>query len=187
MNGAVHWADIPREWLAAGTAVGFVCALALLRQTLARWAARRGLQRRMQRARRAERDAPSWLAKHGYAVVAAQVSSQYELSLDGQPIAIGVRADYVVERAGLRYVAEVKSGGAAPRIQTQATRRQLLEYRLAFAVDGVLLVDAEAEHVHVVRFPASDGSASSPRAAWLWVGVLGVLAVLVALALLRAR
>ena len=36
----------------------------------------------------------------------------------------------------LACVAEVKTGRLAPRIDTPATRRQLLEYRLAFDVDG---------------------------------------------------
>jgi hypothetical protein len=59
-------------------------------------------------------------------------------------------------------VAEVKTGQDAPEIAAPATRRQLLEYRCAFGVDGVLLVDAEARKVHAVDFalPVVAASAS---------------------------
>jgi hypothetical protein len=37
-------------------------------------------------------------------------------------------------------------GKVAPRLQTPVTRRQLLEYRVAFDIDEVLLVDAKTKH-----------------------------------------
>jgi hypothetical protein len=75
-------------------------------------------------------------------------------------------------------VAEVKTGTLAPRIETATTRRQLLEYRVAFAVDGVLLVDADAGTVRRVEFPLPLARPAR-RAAWLLLGIaLGALAVL---------
>jgi hypothetical protein len=56
----------------------------------------------------------------------------------------------------LRLVAEVKSGKIAASLACAATRRQLLEYRLAYDVDGVMLVDMAAGRVHEVRFPRLD-------------------------------
>ena len=73
------------------------------------------------------------------------------------------RADYLATRDGSRYVVEVKTGAQAPRIETSATRRQILEYRIAFDVDGVVLVDAEAGSVHEMTFPALDRFASAGR------------------------
>jgi hypothetical protein len=49
-------------------------------------------------------------------------------------------------------VAEVKTGEVAPRLSTAATRRQLLEYRVAFDVDGVLLVCPERGTIQRVDF-----------------------------------
>jgi hypothetical protein len=168
---------MPREWLAA---CAVVALLLLLRQALARWAARWRLRRRMQRARQGEREAPGWLEALGYTVIGSQVSGGYTLSVDGESAAISVRADFIVERAGLRYVAEVKTGLAAPRIQSQATRRQLLEYRMAFSVDGVLLVDAEAQRVHVVCFPLGLAPATAPLRPLGWL----IAATLVGLCML---
>ena len=66
---------------------------------------------------------------------------------------IVVRADLLVSRGARRFVAEVKTGARAPRIETAATRRQLLEYAVAYDVDGVLLVDMEEHTISEVEFP----------------------------------
>ena len=56
-------------------------------------------------------------------------------------------------RGGELLVAEVKTGEAAPSLATAATRRQLLEYHVAFAADGVLLVCPERGAIHRIEFP----------------------------------
>ncbi len=120
----------------------------------------------------------------GYAVVGAQVSSDHEVIVDGASVRATIRADFLLERDGRRFVAEVKTGAQAPRITTIATRRQLLEYLVAFEVDGVLLVDAESERVHAISFPrllSNQPEASRPTWAALVVAVV-ITALLVACA-----
>jgi hypothetical protein len=87
----------------------------------------------------------------------------------------------LVRRGGGRYVVEVKSGAVAPRVQTPGTRRQLLEYQLAFDVDGILLFDADRRELHEVSFP------SPPRAlrgTWAGPALALVVAAVIALAYL---
>ena len=110
-------------------------------------------------------------------------SAQYNL-VDGEATRIELRADYVVTRQGRRYVAEVKTGRVAPRIETASTRRQLLEYRHAFDVDGVLLVDADARRIHLVELPPARPVV--PRT-FPFVGWAAVLAALALAVLLLAR
>jgi hypothetical protein len=69
------------------------------------------------------------------------------------PLDAELRADYLVEARGELLVAEVKTGEAAPSLATAATRRQLLEYHVAFAADGVLLVCPERGAIHRIEFP----------------------------------
>jgi Holliday junction resolvase len=108
---------------------------------------------RSRRAFRGEREAVALLRARGYAVVQAQASAVLPVRVDGETFLAGLRADYVVSKNGARFVAEVKTGELAPSIATAATRRQLLEYEIAFGVDGILLVDADRGEVHAIEFP----------------------------------
>jgi hypothetical protein len=152
----------------------------VLRQALSAWLKRRRTMGRIIRAQQGESRARELLEARGYAVIGAQFGCSYALSIDGQDLAITLRADYLVARDGVRYVAEVKTGTSAPFLRTPATRRQLLEYRMAFDVDGVLLVDAEAERIHVVRFPFPDRPTSERLSPFGWIAVGAGVALLIA-------
>jgi hypothetical protein len=113
---------------------------------------------RSARAVAGESEAVELLAHEGYDVVAQQVEGSWTVRADGEPLTFGLRADYLVAQGGRRYIAEVKTGRLAPRLSHAPTRRQLLEYRAAFDVDGVVLVDADARTVtHVELGPRRTG------------------------------
>ena len=122
---------------------------------LRRWA-KRGHVRAVQRARRAgagEQAAERVLEDAGYAVLERQVRCIWWIDLDGEEEEVELRADLLVERDGERFIAEVKTGEKATDPTFPPTRRQLLEYRLAFDPHRILLVDAEAEEIMEVSFP----------------------------------
>jgi hypothetical protein len=187
MTVGMDLSAVPRELLFA--ALALVTTLAVIQGlavALRRAARRRRIHARIARAGLGETRAAGWLADLGYEVLGAQVSAEYPVRVDDATYTAHVRADYLVQRAGLRYVVEVKTGGVAPRIETSATRRQLLEYRLAFAVDGVLLVDAEQARVRLVEFPSpagTRGSRAGPSWELLLVGVAIGAALLASLVL----
>ena len=137
--------------LIALTALVFIGAW--LGSALSAWRIRRRIARHRKLGRRGEARALSLLAKAGYKVESEQTSSQLEVAIDGDVQTWLVRADFIVSRKGKRYVAETKGGEASASLGTAATRRQLLEYTLAFDTDGVLLVDAARGAIHHVSFP----------------------------------
>jgi hypothetical protein len=138
---------------------------------------RRSRRRRAVRAQRAEHNAAGLLEAHGFAVVGRQVRQSWALSVDGQELPFTLVADYLVERAGQRWVAEVKTGQRCLDLRHGPTRRQLLEYREAFAADGVLLVDAEGRTLRSVRFrAANEGRGLRRFAPALAMFVLGLAA-----------
>lgn len=141
------------EFGSAGLAFIAILLLMVLGFVVRDWARGWTRRRRWSRARVAESDAPRILAEFGYEVLGTQVRGEYTLTIDRAPVSVSLRADFIVARQGQQYVAEVKSGRMAPLLSTSATRRQLLEYLVAFPVDGVLLVDAEKRRIHEVRFP----------------------------------
>lgn len=133
-----------------------VVALALLLWYQAGREGRR--QRRSQlRGEAGERDAEALLERAGYSVVATQHEGQFHIEVDGEPRTFKLRADLLVRRRrdGRLLIAEVKTGEVAPQLHHGPTRRQLLEYALAYRpqVVGVLLVLPEQGEVLTVAFP----------------------------------
>lgn len=114
----------------------------------------RASRARNRRARRGEEQAELLLARAGFEILDRQVERCWHIEVDGKPWQACVRADLLVRRRGLTYVAEVKTGSQAPDPLLPATRRQLLEYLLIFEPDGLLLVDVESGDLVEVAFPA---------------------------------
>lgn len=170
----------PSDLLIAVAALGVAFGVT---QTLRLWLrgalTRHAFRARCAHATRGEARAEGLLSGRGYEILGRQATGSWTVRVDGSDVPVEVRADYLVERGGRRFVAEVKTGHAAPRIQSSATRRQLLEYRFAFEVDGVLLVDAEADTVREVVFPLP----STPLPSRLVGRVLAVLAFVAGLTL----
>lgn len=151
-------------------------------QSVRLWVERRRPRWRLARHRRLGRQgeelAERLLEDDGYRVEGRQVTSRYTLLVDGEPKEVVLRADFVVRLGSRRFVAEAKAGELAGRLETAATRRQLVEYCLAFDVEGVLLVDTHRRCISLVQLqrPAPSGS--------LWplvVLVVGAALVLIAL------
>lgn len=145
--------DRPILFVVAGVVAALVVVWLVVR--LRRFLAGFRARRRGRAAVRGEVAAEALLVRAGFRVRERQVAMVFPILCDGEPLAIALRADLLVEREGRRYVAEVKTGESAPSLTTAATRRQLLEYLIAYRVDGVLLVDAERGSVHEVEFPGA--------------------------------
>ena len=166
-------------WIALAAVASLVALVQTARIAWGRISRRWTVQARARRAVDGELRAEPMLRQAGYEEIDRQVRGGWTVYSDGEPLAIGLRADLLVmrRRDARRYVAEVKTGRLAPRLDHAATRRQLLEYRMAFGVDGVLLVDAEAGRVVVVEIGdqgtkgAADEALSSAWATALTLGV----------------
>lgn len=121
------------------------------------WALRRlGRLRRSRLAKRsldAERAACKLLRSNGYDVVDTGARQLWPVIHGGRRLDVTLRADILVRRGGRRFVAEVKSTKMVADLRHGPTRRQLLEYAVAYGCDGVLLVDMHGGEVEEVRFP----------------------------------
>ncbi|HUS64382.1 MAG TPA: hypothetical protein VMZ28_07550 [Kofleriaceae bacterium] len=181
LPGALPWA-----------LAGLTATLLVVQTLRLRWrafATRRRLGLQAVRAQAGEARAATLLGRRGYAVVARQAPGAWQVRRGDEAQAFTLRADYLVERGGRRFVAEVKTGAAAPSLSASATRRQLLEYACAFDVDGVLLVDPEAGTVEEVVFELPRAARSpGPLFSVFLIGIaVGAAAVVAILRLLDAR
>ncbi len=134
--------------------VPLVAALAgvVLGGVLVRWRRRARARRAFRRGKRAERVAERLLRRHGFVLLEREAEGAVELVVDGRPTTFRVRADAIVARGRDVFVAEFKSGETAGRLDHRATRRQLVEYMVAFDVDHVLLVDVARRRIREVAF-----------------------------------
>ncbi len=119
-----------------------------------RWRASVVAGARARRGLAAESRAASLLTRAGFSICERQPRASWWVAQDDERREVALRGDFLVQRRGRRYLAEVKTGDAAELGSSSATRRQLLEYQLAFGVDGILLVCPEREAVHHVEFLA---------------------------------
>lgn len=131
-------------------------------------------QRRMAKGLVAERKAGDFLKQNGYQIIGYQKSSAYTVLVQNKPVPVTVRFDFVVQKRGKTFVAEVKSGKSAPDIRTASTRRQLLEYALVARADGLLLVDMEKRTISEVIFPFTREAAQKRHLYCIWAVVLGM-------------
>lgn len=168
---------------AAAALLGMLALVQTARLALLRAAPRRRLAKARERGRAGERGAATLLERAGYRIEIQQPELSWTILCDGEPLAVALRADLLVSRGGQRFVAEIKTGQSAPRLHTPGTRRQLLEYSVAYAVDGVLLVDMELERIHEVRFPL----ATQRRPARSGLALTALLLLLLALCWLWLR
>lgn len=150
--------------LVAATAAAILLLLALLRRLAARGRSR-AARTRARVALDGESRAELLLAAAGFTVLGRQVAHLWHIAVDDELHEAALRCDFVVARGGERWVAEVKTGELAPRLSTAATRRQLLEYQVAYGAAGVALVDATTGVVHEVRFHLADVPMLSPGSA----------------------
>ena len=145
--------------------LALAAALFLAFVALIGWSRARSRTSRENRARskvavRGEKDAERLLVKLGYVVVDRQVTHTWQMTVDGEIRDVRCRADLLVrprrDKHAL-FVAEVKTGDRVTDPTYPGTRRQLLEYSMAFDVDGVLLLDMDKRVVHTIGFPDANG------------------------------
>ncbi len=141
------------SWPLLAAVLGLLALALLLALMRERGRASRASRQRVRRAQRGEADARALLEALGYTVIEEQLRGDWTVEVDGEDHRVEVIADLLVERDGWRFIAEVKTGDLAPDPLRPATRRQLLEYLLAFEPDGMLLVDMVHERVHEIAFP----------------------------------
>lgn len=115
---------------------------------------RRGIiiRRRLKKARKSEIAAIRFLEDRGYTITGMQEKKTIVTWVDKTPHYNNLRVDFIAHKKGKVYIAEVKTGQTAPHPTLADTRRQLLEYYLAYQPDGILLVDMEKQALREIAF-----------------------------------
>jgi hypothetical protein len=103
------------------------------------------------RGRRGERVAIRLLKTNGYNILEEQIRVEGHLYIDDALNKFELRPDFLVEKDGVRYIAEIKTGESA-HPSNRNTRRQLHEYAYYSGHEIILLVDPIKNLIRKVSF-----------------------------------
>lgn len=129
---------------------GIICLILYIK--ISNWLKAERLRKRFSKSRQAEKEAEKILKKNGYAIIDVQKSKPLLLTIGDKIHRYLVRIDYLVRKKGKVYVVEVKSGEKIPYITNRETRRQMLEYYLAYQPSGILLLNMKNKSISEVKF-----------------------------------
>lgn len=91
------------------------------------------------------------LKRNGYKIIGHQIRLEGHIFIDGRKSKFELRPDFLVEKDGIRYLAEIKTGEVASP-KNRNTRRQLHEYVYYGGYDVILLVDPDAMSITRISF-----------------------------------
>ncbi len=107
--------------------------------------------RRAITSKHAEKKAEQWLRRNGFQIIEKQQSKPLIIKAGTTLHRYLIRIDFLVKKGGRTYIVEVKSG-SHDKITKRETRRQLLEYFLAYQPYGIILFDMETRKFSEIRF-----------------------------------
>lgn len=129
---------------------GIICLVLFIKTS--NWLRAKKLRKRFSKSRQAEKEAEKILRKNGYTIIDAQKSKPLLLTIGDKIHRYLVRIDYLARKRGKVFVVEVKSGEKIPYITNRETRRQMLEYYLAYQPCGILLLNMKNKSISEVKF-----------------------------------
>ena len=103
------------------------------------------------RGKKGEQNSIMLLEKNGYRIIEEQMKLNGSFFVDNALSKFDLRPDLLVEKDGVKYIAEVKTGDVASPFNRN-TRRQLHEYSFYSNHDIILLVDPIKKSIKKISF-----------------------------------
>ena len=104
--------------------------------------------------KKGEKASMKLLEKNGYKILEEQIKLEGFLLVDKALRKFELRPDLLVEKDGIRYIAEIKTGEVA-NPSNRNTRRQLHKYSYYSGHDVILLVDPTKKSIKKISFKIS--------------------------------
>tara|TARA_B100000575_G_C23072840_1_gene618013 strand:- start:631 stop:1092 length:462 start_codon:yes stop_codon:yes gene_type:complete len=103
------------------------------------------------RGNKGEKTSVELLEKNGFRILNKQIKLRGYFFIDGEKTEVDLRPDFLVEKDGVEYIAEIKTGDVA-NPSNRNTRRQLHEYSYYSGQENILLVDPTKRSIKLVSF-----------------------------------
>lgn len=118
----------------------------------------RARKKRFKRGLKLETEAEFFLKSKGFNIIGNQEIFYHNYLVNGENRRSKLIVDYITEKAGKKYIVEVKSGKDAISLYNKNSRRQLIEYDLVIENDGTILLDMENKKLQFVKFHSKEES-----------------------------
>jgi len=92
------------------------------------------------------------LEEAGYEVIRVKPNIAVKMEIDDKDYTFELKGDYLVTREGHKFLVRVRRDSKPARLHSKLWRGTLLRDALAFRVSGVVVLNAEKESLHEVRF-----------------------------------
>lgn len=136
----------------------------------------RARKKRFERGIKLETEAEYFLKEKGFNIIGNQEINYHNYKVNGQNRRNKLIVDYVAEKAGKKYIVEVKSGKEAISLNNKNSRRQLIEYDLVIENDGLILLDMENKDLQFVQFQSKEERQdTSFREIIIALAIMGIL------------
>ncbi len=136
----------------------------------------RARKKRFERGLKLETEAEYFLKEKGFNIIGNQEINYHNYLVNGQNRRNKLIVDYVAEKAGKKYIVEVKSGKEAISLNNKNSRRQLIEYDLVIENDGLILLDMENKDLQFVQFQSKEERQdTSFREIIIALAIMGIL------------
>ena len=103
------------------------------------------------RGQKGEKAAIRLLKRNGYKILQEQIRVDGHIFIDDALAKFELRPDFLIEKDGVEYIAEIKTGESA-KPSNRNTRRQLHEYSYYSGYDIILLVDPIKNSIKKISF-----------------------------------
>ena len=139
--------------------------------------------KRVLTSQRAEKGAEKLLKKHGFQILERQQTRPLIIKIGRRIHHYLIRIDFLVKKGNKKYIVEVKNGHKNSYITNRDTRRQLLEYFLAYQSCDIILLNMKNKKFSRIKFDL-------PYFHTQWIEnliffFLGILAVLITIYFLK--
>lgn len=106
----------------------------------------------------ADEQALDYLSRSGYQIREIHPTLPARMVISGKVRSFPVRADFLVEKRGKRYLVKHRKGSLSTRLTSVAARRYMLELIYTYSVKGLIVLDCSKQRHHEVSFDRIAGN-----------------------------
>lgn len=91
------------------------------------------------------------LSENGYNVISTEPQKEYKIFTNNQIASAAINSDYIVEKQGYTFVANIIKNKSNFNVKNDETRRLIFEYIHLYNVSGVILLNIKKKEINQIQ------------------------------------